>query len=117
MHQSTSCFKDILRRRRSASVSNGRVLHSLYLILNVTVIPCPNLDDFHCDGSRCARHCQAVPAASVDLGTNRSDSVVPAYLSSDLAVLDVHANKFAIVAPVSARDLGDSLYGISTRDR
>ena len=89
MHRNSSCFKDILRRRRSASVSTGSVIHSSYVIREVAVSPRPDLDDFRRDGSR---------GASVGLGTNGCDSAIPADLANGVAVLDVLPNDSAVPA-------------------
>ena len=46
VHLSSSCVKDRLRRRRSTSVSTGRLFHSSYVILASDVTPFPNLKLF-----------------------------------------------------------------------
>lgn len=46
MHLNSSCVKDILRMRRSTSVSTGRFFHSSYVILDKDFTPFPGLELF-----------------------------------------------------------------------
>ena len=89
VQRSSSCFKDIFRRRRSASVSTGSVIHSLYVILEVAVTPRPDLDDFRRDSSR---------GTSGGFDASCRDSTFPADLASDPAVPVDLANDPAVLA-------------------
>ena len=46
VHLNSSCVKDILRMRRSTSVSTGRFFHSSYVILDKDFTPFPGLELF-----------------------------------------------------------------------